>query len=198
MLLAVAVGTTAVCFAQPAPLPAADAQATDARVRERWPRVWAELQWIQSQGTGHGWATGMQSPARALPGRNLIQLNPDFLDDPAYPPDRWLIVVWHEYGHILFHRDGGSDGGGGVGGARSFEQRVASERAAFAFSVKRAIEWNQTQHDPGPLREVVKNLRQRAEAARGKPPGDPHPPAIRQLMGEPLWREAESLAGDPR
>ena len=194
-LLCFVIGLPIVCLAQQAPPPAlaADTRDADARVRETWPRVWAELQWIQQQGTRYAWTTDMQGPAHAIPGRNLIELNPRFLGRADYPRERWLIVVWHEYGHILFRR-----GDSGRGGQRSLQDRIASEHAAFEYSLQRAIDWAKNHGDAGPLREVLKNLRERSQAAQAKAADDPHPPAIRQLMSEPLWSQAESVARDTR
>ncbi|MEJ6601803.1 MAG: hypothetical protein QNL51_04430 [Opitutaceae bacterium] len=95
---------------------------------------------------------------------------------PKYPEDRLVIVLLHEFGHILFNRET----------KRSERNRVKHELFAFAYSIKATIKLADN-GDPGPLEQVIKNLKIRNETGK---PKDPHTIAIKQLIKTPLWTNA--------
>tara|TARA_B110000483_G_C17970628_1_gene455706 strand:- start:97 stop:684 length:588 start_codon:yes stop_codon:yes gene_type:complete len=149
------------------------------------PKIWETLNSIRESGVNvRLTAERKMGPGKAS-GTDQIVISTFFLtkDLPKYPEDRLVIVLHHEFGHILFNRET----------KRSQRNPVKHEFFAFAYSIKMAIQLAEN-GDSGPLEQVVKNLGLRNE--NGKPK-DPHTIAIKQLIKTPLWTIAtEMLEGN--
>ena len=112
-------------------------------------------------------------------------MNPKFLinKNENYPEDRLIIVVIHEYGHILYNRKT----------PKEKRNRIKNEQAAFEYSIEVAIKMTEEKRDYGPLKQVVKNLKNRNEIGK---PEDPHTKAIKNLMKEPIWQKAIRISNE--
>ncbi|OQX39017.1 MAG: hypothetical protein B0D91_02630 [Oceanospirillales bacterium LUC14_002_19_P2] len=119
-------------------------------------------------------------PGKAV-GEHRIVLSTFYLtnDLPQYPEDRLIIVLLHEYGHILYNRQK----------ARNDQSRVANEFAAFRYSLEVAGQLAK-KGDTGPLREALHRMKARSQTGR---PDDPHTIALKQLMNDPLWQASIRL-----
>jgi len=163
---------------------------TDKEIRseceKNLPKMWKELQIIEQDNVPIVFLSEMRGPGRAK--GDVMELNPNFFikKNLEYPEDRLLIVVVHEYGHILFNRIKGDK----LESLSPFEKKVENEYQAFKYSVEWASEYAKN-GDKGPLKQVITNLKSRA-ASKSKS-DDPHPPAIKRLMAEPLWSKAREM-----
>ena len=139
------------------------------------PKVWDVLNSIRENGVNVR-LTGERKmgPGKAS-GTDQIVISTFFLtkDLPKFPEDRLVIVLLHEFGHILFNRETN----------RSQRNPVKHEFFAFAYSIKAAIKLAEN-GDPGPLEQVIKNLKLRNDTGK---PKDPHTIAIKELIKTPLW-----------
>ena len=150
-------------------------------VESNLPKAWETLNTIRESGINVRLAPERKMGPGKASGTDQIVISTFFLtnDLPRYPEDRLVIVLLHEFGHIVFNRE--TD--------RSQRNPVKHEFFAFAYSIKAAIKLA-ANGDSGPLEQVVKNLKLRAE--NGKPK-DPHTIAIKQLIKTPLWTDAETV-----
>ncbi|MCH5599971.1 hypothetical protein [Niabella ginsengisoli] len=88
-------------FAQAPHQERANDKEVNAFVEKTYPKLWKELKKIEKEGTAVEFFTSMKGPGRA--GKEKIQLNQSYFNQPrpAFPEDRLIVVVLHEYGHIL-------------------------------------------------------------------------------------------------
>ncbi|WP_426478702.1 hypothetical protein ACP3T3_04360 [Chryseobacterium sp. CBSDS_008] len=162
---------------------------TDKEIRsaceKNLPKMWKELQTIERDDVPIVFNAQMHGPGRAK--GKVMELNPEFFikKNLEYPEDRLLIVIVHEYGHILFNRIKDDK----VENLSMFDKKIENEYQAFKYSVEWASEYAKN-GDKGPLEQVITNLKSRA--ASGKE-DDPHTHAIKRLMGEPVWKKAEEI-----
>lgn len=149
-------------------------------VESALPKVWDTLNMIRDNGVNVRLAPERKMGPGKASGTDQIVISSFFLtnDLPRYPEDRLVIVLLHEFGHIVFNRE--TD--------RSQRNPAKHEFFAFAYSIKAAIKLAES-GDSGPLEQVVKNLNLRSD--NGKPK-DPHTIAIKQLIETPLWTTATS------
>ncbi len=149
------------------------------------PKVWDTLTSIRENGVNVRLTPERKMGPGKASGTDQIVISTFFLtkDLPKFPEDRLVIVLLHEFGHILFNRE--TD--------RSQRNPVKHEFFAFAYSIKAAIKLAENS-DSGPLQEVVKNVKIRNETGK---PKDPHTIAIKELIKTPLWTTAtEMLEGN--
>lgn len=139
------------------------------------PKVWDTLNSIRESGVNVRLTPERKMGPGKAAGTGQMVISTFFLtkDLPKFPEDRLVIVLLHEFGHILFNRET----------SRSQRNPVKHEFFAFAYSIKMAQELA-NKGDPGPLDQVVKNIKLRHQ--NGKPK-DPHTIAIKQLIKTPLW-----------
>ena len=161
-------------------LPKEEFSQVQEHVESNLPKVWDTLNTIRESGVNVRLAPERKMGPGKASGTDQIVISTFFLtnDLPRYPEDRLVLVLLHEFGHIVFNRE--TD--------RSQRNPVKHEFFAFAYSIKAAIKLA-ANGDSGPLEQVVKNLKLRVE--NGKPK-DPHTIAIKQLIKTPLWTDAES------
>lgn len=142
------------------------------------PRLWKDIEMIKNDNVKIVYNDQIRGPGAAR-GATQIALNPRFILNEVknFPEDRLIVVLLHEYGHILHNREQTDP---------AQISRGDHEYAAFRYSVeetyKRAID-----NDSGPLRQVVKNLQLRAEKGR---PEDAHTQGIEKLMKDDIWHKA--------
>jgi hypothetical protein len=114
------------------------------------------------------------SPAQTR-GKHSISMNYKIFFHPSkhYPQGRLVVVMLHEYGHILFNRNKSNKGA----------TRTEREYYAFKYSVERAIE---LAHDGyrEPIEQLVHYLPLRLK--HGKK-GNPHNQALKKLTQEKFW-----------
>ncbi|MGK6340990.1 hypothetical protein ACMGDK_02050 [Chryseobacterium sp. DT-3] len=153
--------------------------------KKNLPKMWKELETIEQNDVPIVFNAQMHGPGRAK--GKVMELNPDFFikKNLEFPEDRLLIVVVHEYGHILFNRMKGDK----LENLSSFDKKVENEFQAFKYSVEWACEYAKN-GDKGPLEQVITNLKSRSTS---KNENDPHIPAIKRLMEELLWKKAEEI-----
>lgn len=162
---------------------------TDKEIRsaceKNLPKMWKELQTIEGDDVPIVFNAQMRGPGRAK--GKVMELNPEFFikKNLEFPEDRLLIVIVHEYGHILFNRikENKPDS------LSLFDKHVENEYQAFKYSVEWASEYAK-KGDKGPLEQVITNLKSRASNGKDD---DPHIPAIKRLIAEPLWKKAEEM-----
>ena len=119
---------------------------------------------------------------------NKIILNNWYLrgQDPEYPEDRLIIVLFHELGHADYHAKLRVEG--------KKENRADSEYAAFKNSLERAIELVETVGDYGPLKLVVFHLERRQQSGSKK---EYYQYALNKIIRSKLWKSARlMLAGN--
>ncbi len=162
---------------------------TDKEIRsaceKNLPKMWKELQTIEQDGVPIVFNAEMNGPGRAK--GKVMELNPEFFIKKKleFPEDRLLIVIVHEYGHILFNRIKGDK----LENLSLFDKQVENEYQAFKYSVEWASEYAKN-GDKGPLEQVVTNLKTRASNGKSD---DPHIAAIKRLMTEAVWKKAEEM-----
>jgi hypothetical protein len=122
------------------------------------------------------------SPGRAR-GNHSISMNYKtfFHGSKSYPEGRLVVVMLHEYGHILFNRNNDNKSA----------TKADREYAAFKYSVKRAV----TLADNGymdPIHQLMIYLPLRLK--QGKK-GSPHNVALKRLTKEKLWLDTINKYG---
>lgn len=160
-------------------------EAAKAACQKELPKLWQEIEQIEKDAVTIVFDKDLKNPGRTR--GNNIDLNANLIlkKNPQFPEDRLIIVLLHEYGHVLYGRKMKSAPTSNL--ARSpFERASENEFQAFKYSVEQAIE-RAKKGDKGPLNQVVKNLKIRAAQCKTD---DPHCPAIKRLVEEPLWNEA--------
>lgn len=147
-------------------------------IESELPKVWDTLNTIRENGVNVRLSPERKMGPGKASGTDQIVISTFFLtkDLPKFPENRLVIVLLHEFGHILFNRE--TD--------RSQRNPVKHEFFAFAYSIKAAIKLDEN-GDSGPLEQVIKNLKIRNETGK---PKDPHTIAIKQLIETPLWTNA--------
>ncbi|WP_211825021.1 hypothetical protein [Kistimonas asteriae] len=145
------------------------------------PRFWGLLVDIRDQDVQIILSNERKGGPGKAGGKHRIVLSTFYLmnDLPQYPEDRLMIVLLHEYGHILYNRQ--KD--------RNDRSRVANEFAAFRYSLEAAGQLAK-KGDAGPLREALHRMEARSRNGR---PDDPHTIALKQLTNDPLWQASIRL-----
>jgi len=113
----------------------------------------------------------------AARGMHSILINPRVFTPNLknYPEDRLVVVLLHEYGHIVYNRK--------LNGRTS--NRVDHEYAAFKYSVRQAS-YIAEDGDVGPIRQLIHYLPIRIKNGNRS---DPHTIALKELTKERFWLE---------
>ena len=145
------------------------------------PRFWNLLEEVRDQDVQITLSNERKGGPGKARGKHWIVLSTFYLVNnlPQYPEDRLIIVLLHEYGHILHNRTKG----------RHDQSRVANEFAAFRYSLEAAGQLAE-KGDAGPLREALYRMETRSRKGR---PDDPHTIALKQLINDPLWQRSVRL-----
>ena len=154
-------------------------------VESNLPKVWNTLTSIRENGVNVRLTSERKMGPGKAAGTDQIVISTFFLtnDLPKFPEDRLVIVLLHEFGHILHNRET----------ERGQRNPVKHEFFAFAYSIKMAIKLAEN-GDSGPLDQVIKNLKIRNKSGK---PKDPHTIVIKELIKTPLWTNATAaLEGD--
>lgn len=166
----------------------ADTSATAIKelLKKEKPKLWKTLEMITKDGVEISFNKDLKNPGRTL--KTRIELNTGLMVGKvaAFPEDRLVIVALHEYGHVLYGRKVVANPTLNAG-KTAFERSAENEYQAFRYSITQAIAMAK-EGDKGPLNEVIKNLKQRGEKGRAD---DAHTVAIKRLMAEPFWQQAE-------
>ena len=152
-------------------------QAVIERCENELPKLWKTLNDIKDEGVHVKIGKEQKMGPGKASGTDNIVINARFLlnDLPRYPEDRLVIVILHEFGHIVFNRST----------SQKERNRVKHEFFAFSYSMKRAKKMAEN-GDSGPLKQVITNLKLRSKNGSVK---DPHTIAIKELMKTPIWSE---------
>ncbi|GAB5560487.1 MAG: hypothetical protein SynsKO_21340 [Synoicihabitans sp.] len=142
------------------------------------PKIWSTLNLMREKGVNIRLSPERKMGPGKAAGTDRMVLSTFFLtkDLPKFPEDRLVVVILHEFGHLLFNRET----------KRNERNPVKHEFFAFAHSIKATMALAEAGYY-GPLDQAIKNISIRAE--NGKPK-DPHTIAIKQLIKTPLWAEA--------
>ncbi len=142
------------------------------------PKVWSALTSIRESNVNIRLSPERKMGPGKAAGTDRMVLSTFFLinDLPKFPDDRLVVVIFHEFGLLLFNRET----------KQSERDRVKHEFFAFAYSIK-ATKALADNGDFGPLEQAIKNISLRAK--NGKPK-DPHTIAIKQLLETSLWSNA--------
>ena len=151
------------------------------------PKLWTALQSVKDQGVDIKISNEkMQSPGKAS-GTDRIVLSSRFITDnlPSFPEDRLIIVLYHEFGHIVFNRNT----------PRNKRNPVKNEFAAFSYSLIVAKKMAMA-GDYGPLEQVTSNLVRRQKTGNQRQKKAPHTLALNELIGNELWEECIALLNE--
>ncbi|MEX0323273.1 MAG: hypothetical protein AB3N63_14020 [Puniceicoccaceae bacterium] len=148
------------------------------------PKLWNAMQAVKNQDVEIRISGEKMSGPGKVTGPGLIVLSSRFLTDniPAFPEDRLIIVLYHEFGHVVFNRNT----------PRSKRNPEKSEFAAFSYSLiiakKMALAG-----DYGPLEQVTMNLVRRQKMGNQRKTTSPHNAALNELIGNELWNECIAI-----
>lgn len=93
----------------------------------------------------------------------------------THPEDRLVVVLLHEYGHIMVNRQSN----------RKKNNKAENEYAAFKFSVEHSIVLAEN-GDTGPIQQLIHHLPLRVKNGKKS---DPHNIALKRLTKERFWLE---------
>ncbi|MCF2949494.1 hypothetical protein L0668_15345 [Paraglaciecola aquimarina] len=110
-------------------------------------------------------------------GKNTIYLAPKMFvrKMETHPEDRLVVVVMHEYGHILYNRMA----------VQKTRNKAKHEYAAFKYSVEYALNMAEN-GDTGPIKQLIKYLLIRVTKGKNS---DPHTIALNKLTKEQFWKD---------
>ncbi|KMT66959.1 hypothetical protein [Catenovulum maritimum] len=143
------------------------------------PKLWSVIDQITNQDVNI-YITPIEKGLGKARGKNSIYIAPRaFIHDlKAYPEDRLIVVLLHEYGHILFNRQSN----------RKSNNKAEHEYAAFKYSVQHALRIAE-KGDSGPIRQLVHYLPLRVQNGKKS---DPHTIALKKLTKENFWSDVLS------
>ncbi|MCF2949498.1 hypothetical protein L0668_15365 [Paraglaciecola aquimarina] len=143
----------------------------------KYPKLWQTIELVTQKNVDVYIEATKGSLGRAI-GKKAIYLAPKmFLRAmDTHPEDRLVVVVLHEFGHVLFNRQPG---------VRS-SSTADREYAAFKYSVKHALVMAEL-GDTGPIKQLIKYLPMRVK--KGKKSA-PHTQALKKLTKEKFWKQA--------
>lgn len=142
----------------------------------KYPKLWRTIEQVTQQNIDVYIEENRKSLGMAR-GKNSIYLAPKMFirKMKTHPEDRLVVVVLHEYGHILHNRQAG----------KPTKDKSVREYAAFKYSVKHAVVM--AEHgDTGPIKQLLKYLPLRVKNGKKF---DPHTIALKKLTGETFWKE---------
>ncbi|WP_158971960.1 hypothetical protein [Paraglaciecola sp. L3A3] len=140
-----------------------------------YPKLWQTIEQVTQQEVDVYIKPNKKSLGMAQ-GKHSIYLTPKmFLREmKTHPEDRLIVVVLHEYGHILYNRKAG----------KHTKDKSAREYAAFKYSVKHAVAMAEN-GDTGPIKQLLKYLPLRVKNGKQL---DPHTVALKKLTRETFWK----------
>ncbi len=154
--------------------------------QSKLPKLWTAINAVKNQDVHIKISNEKMSGPGKASGIDRIVLNSRFLvkDNPNFPEDRLIIVLYHEFGHIVFNRKT----------PHNMRNPVMNEFAAFSYSLMMAKKMAE-EGDTGPLLQVTRNLIQRKETGNQRQKKAPHTLALNKLIGNELWQECIALLG---
>lgn len=140
------------------------------------PKFWKIIEQIKKQDVNI-YITPLKKSLGKAKGKNSIYITPRAFTRKlkAYPEDRLVVVLLHEYGHIVFNRQSNWKA----------SNKVDREYAAFKYSVKQASHMAE-KGDVGPLKQLIHYLPLRVKNGKRS---DPHTIALKKLTKEKFWSE---------
>lgn len=151
-------------------------------IHKRYPRLWVEIALIKKDGVTIEYDPNLKNPGQGR-GKNKLAISPSILSNTNLNENDLMIILWHEYGHVL---DARTDPDRSQ--LSNFDRNTLAEHIAFRYSVEVAINYAKSKKDFGPLAEVITNLEAREKNGSLN---DPHTIAIKQLLQEPFWQTAK-------